>query len=109
VISTFHLPIMFGDCAWVKATQHVWKINIKMTRREFATTKCCMPAGQDEDLFWNVEILLALSKTFPLANAGQWSSSSAWPATTRSSVVVKKIWARRGIFASTFPASVSMK
>jgi hypothetical protein len=51
VISTFHLPIMFGDCAWVKATQHVWKINIKMTRQELATPKCCMPAGQDEDLF----------------------------------------------------------
>jgi hypothetical protein len=89
VNSTFQLPIMFGDCAWVKATQDAWKINIRITRLGFATPKCCTPAGQDEDLFWNFEILLALSETFQPANGGQWSSSSAWPAVARSSVLVK--------------------
>jgi hypothetical protein len=82
VISTFQLPMTFADCAWVQATQHVWKINIRINgcivftissnfdlvypsscsalvlisahdRRSslLATSKCCTPAGQDEDVF----------------------------------------------------------
>jgi hypothetical protein len=85
---------MFGDCAWVKATQHVWKINIKMTRQELATTKCCMPAGQDEGLFWNFEILLALSKTFQLAN-GTVVELLGLAAVARSNVLVKNLGAPR--------------
>jgi len=51
VMSTFQLPIMFGDCAWDKAAQHVWKINIRITRQGLATSKCCTAAGQDEGVF----------------------------------------------------------
>jgi hypothetical protein len=42
---------MFGDCAWDKATQHVWKIKTRITRQGLAIPKCCTAGEQDEDVF----------------------------------------------------------
>jgi hypothetical protein len=40
VISTFHFPIMFGDCASAKTEQHVFNISVRINGRGAFTFFC---------------------------------------------------------------------
>jgi hypothetical protein len=71
VISTVQLPIMFGDCAWAKATQHVCKINIRITRQGLATPKCCTLAGARRRRFLTLRFSWLCRKGFRLANVAE--------------------------------------